>query len=333
MNIMSVTETLDKYNYQYLINKNDELIFENYSLIIDKKYTLSKEQYDYILKGFLNGQFLGDIELLASQILAKAIFENNPNLEISKQEKEKFFLKITEILAFDFLSYRKIYANILNNDTNIRNCCGINRSGNIYLSRKSIEGDPQNLIVTIFHELRHSKQYFERETNHILSLKSLIQIKDYVLASMIPNYEKINYGNLSYEKEAFFYEYDDAIDYLRFLKVDISKHLMTMHSLSKEHYSNYNDDQYREYNHHTYNLDAIFEFSVVYCPEILEKYPQLNFEYKIENNLVVPKTLEEIKNDYENYQNNILNWKGDREEINNLYQRKIALLNNESKKI
>lgn len=171
---------------------------------------------------------------------------------------------------------------------------GENKAHLIYLNVDEINNmyynRDLNILITIFHETIHGIQY-----KNIFHGKQQIdplvihETKDYILSKYIPIYYKENYENISYEIEA---EYLGNILTSRY----INKNLNISEINIK--YQNILDHT-RTLNGEITDIDTLFNEFILNHPEILEKHPQLQYLYKIENNKVIPLNEEELYNQYQ----------------------------------
>lgn len=324
MDIPIVTETLNNYNYKNTITKIYSSVLDNLEDLVKNNITIPNQINDMMLKLFFNNEFSPADEMTVSNMFIRQIL-NDEGFNIKPIDKEKLVLKATELIATNVLGFKKVYIRI--KDDYIKNkedALGLQLKDSLYISREVIHGNPKDIFPTLFHELIHLKQYKEKEIDCILSDKNLIQIKDKILSKLIPNYYKINYKNISFEKEAFFYEYRETIDYFNGIGVNIPKEHYAMAVLNSNEHSDFAVNKNRiNSNGKEIDIDELFNEFINLNPNYLTQYPQLSFEYKVLDNQVLPKTLEEIQNDYNNFQNGNLKWNGNQEEINSMYLNKM----------
>jgi len=335
LDIPLVNKILLDFNYENTILKTHSYIQNNIKEIINNNITLSKEQYDFLVTSFLNKEYTGNSENMIANIIIKAILDKNKNLSISKEIKEKIFLRVSCAIANNVLGFSASHAyiqeDVLPESEKRNKSFGGAFYNDIFLSRKTIHDEPDNIFVTIFHELVHLRQYMEHDINQILSGKNLIEIKDSILSDILPLYYDENYLDISYEKEAFYYQHKETIDYFNCINVEISNKMREKAVMYDQAFGDFLSNMYRKDKGTVVILSELFDKEIINHSEYLSKYPQLNFEYKLKDNMVLPKTIEELKNDFNNFQNGSLNFNGDREEIFKMYNDKISELENEQK--
>lgn len=328
MNVPAANKILNEYNYEKTVTLTSDTIFECKDMIFGCKVSPNQETTNLLLELFRNNEFTQDKELIIANFIIKLCLDEKINLNISPRDKEQLILKTTELVATNVLGFQKVHTRIQDDYfKDKKETLGIQAKNIIYLSQQSIHGDLKSTFVTMFHELIHLKQYKEQQLDNILSPKNLIQIKDRILSNISRTYYEINYQNISFEKEAFFYEYRETIDYFNSIGVEVPDEFYQIAVASTAKYGDVIENCNRTTeNGESININELFVQMITTHPEYIERFPQLYFEYKVVENIVIPKTLEEIKSDYESYQNGVLKWNGNQEEINNLYLNKIKEL-------
>lgn len=328
MNVSGVNKILSEYNYEKTVVRTSDTIFECKDMIFGCNVSPSQETTNLLLELFMNNEFTQDKELIIASFINKLCLDEKVNLNILPRDKEQLILKTTELIAINFLEFQKVHTRIQDDYFKDKEeALGIQTKNIIYLSRQLIHGDLKSTFVTMFHELIHLKQYKEQQLDNILSSKNLMQIKDRILSNISRVYYKTNYENISFEKEAFFDEYRETINYFNSIGVEVPEEFYQMAIFGTEQNDDFIENGNRTTeNNETININELFVQMIATHPEYIERFPQLYFEYKVVENIVIPKTLEEIKRDYENYQSGVLKWNGNHEEINNLYLNKIKEL-------
>lgn len=153
-------------------------------------------------------------------------------------------------------------------------------------------------FIEVFnHELRHSYQYKEVFSGKEVSLLGMIATKDKILRDMVPNYYDDNYELISYEKDAYAIGIQSRLIALDFFGLEPINKNEQMQKVAK--YQNSLFDTKRIYNGMSIELDDLFNKIIINNPSLLKRYPQLNYLYKLDNNEVIPKTITELKEDYE----------------------------------
>lgn len=328
LEIPMVSNIIQETNYEKTILETYAYIQKNSLEITKNSELLSSEQYHFLLTSYLNDEFVGNLQLEIGNVIVKAILENSKRLNIDSIDKEKLFLKFTELAATNILGLKSAHAKIKDEASKDEdNAFGSACFNNIVLSRKMIHESPKDILPTIFHELIHLKQYKEQKIDRVLSFKNLIQIKDGITKEIIPSYYQENYKNISYEKEAFYYQYKETIDYLSSINVEASPDMIEKAVYYDRLGSDFLTNTKRLINGNVTSVDDIFDELIINNPKYLEEYPQLMFEYKIDNNLVRRKNLVEIHNDYDDFRNGNIKLNGNQYEINQMYIQKIEAFN------
>lgn len=326
--IPSVTKILDDYDYKWIVYDSYIKIFAKIKELSQNQAQLTDSEYYLLLNSYLNDKFSEKYQLTTFNLFTKKILEDNMEINISNLDKEKIFLKGTELMATQVLGFSKAHVRILE-DVNEEKKDTLGRAcfNNIGLSRKVIHDNPIQLLPTIFHELIHLKQYKEQKIDCILSEKNMIEIKDAILGELLKGYYKDNYASISFEKEAFLYMNLETMDYLNGIGLETPLVIKEDALFYEQTCSDYITNKNRVHLDEVVDLEELFRNQVISHPKFLTEYPQLSFEYKLVDNKVLPKTLEEIQEDYECYQNGTLSWNGNKEEITYLYQKKIEKFN------
>ena len=306
-----------------------------------KDSSFSPQELDFIYKAYVSHDCGGQNEFLYASLVAKNLIMNR-EWTLPDVDRKKFIIEMTKTFAEQSLKSKYIDVDIVDtleeevygdfSSTVLAN----NVFGKIRLSKNLFDGttDFSEIFSTIAHELTHLNQQKGFFIDKALSLRELVGIKDYILSLGLPDYYKNNYANLSTEKEAFYIGYKDAIDYFNFLGVPIpdkvKQGFSTSSKISMDAYSNLE----RVCDEKVENLDDIFSDFVKNRPEILDRVPQLLFEYVNDNGVVRPKTKEELLNDRENFSNENCPWVlGNGVNLDALYDYKISSLSHENANI
>ena len=308
-NIDFINELLTKYDY---FSKMDKLYKDITDRII-KDEKITKEEIPYvegiILRNDINEANKGTTNYIANYFI-RAILYNNLNHEqtpiISYEIFEEMIKNYTtnimkntygypsstcEILPSE--EYKRIDEDSLVLGDNIANMVRFNED---IIKALYYYGNTE-FIEVFNHELRHSYQYKEVFSGHEVSLLGMIATKDKILRDLLPNYYQENYKAISYEKDAFAIGIQSRLMALEIFGLEaINKHEQ-MQEVVK--YQNSLFDIKRLDNGVDIELDELFNKTIINTPTILKRYPQLNYLYKLDNNIVLPKTIEELKEDYE----------------------------------
>lgn len=153
------------------------------------------------------------------------------------------------------------------------------------------------LLEVFNHELQHSYQYKEIFSGQRVSLLGMIETKDLILRKTLPGYYQSNYKAISYEKEAFIVGIQSrllALESYGLRPLDKQEKEQEIAQLQQGLF-----DTTRVYEDEAISLDDLFNKTILQRPDLLEKYPQLKYLYKLDNGVVIPKTREELQADYE----------------------------------
>ncbi len=155
-----------------------------------------------------------------------------------------------------------------------------------------------SLLETIFHEINHVRQQAVTYKQKAVSEFDLLQIKDRVLGAYLNGYTKENYHQLSYELEAYFCGLRDQR--LALINIGISFNKETnalIDNKLREYYQAFLNKK-RTLNGQSIDIDKVFEKILLTHPNLLREYPCLKNLYKIENNLVVRKSNDELTKEF-----------------------------------
>lgn len=162
--------------------------------------------------------------------------------------------------------------------------------------RNLYEGKNFNIIDTIAHELTHMKQYYYgfMYGNHF---------KDKILSMYLPDYYDTNYYRTSFEKEAYIQGYAGCYDLLKAININPDLAYQGVESSYLSYMINHFNDPVRIINGEERNIDDIFDEFISKRPDVFKeydkKYKYLHLLYKVVDDTVVPKTMEEIQSEYE----------------------------------
>lgn len=168
----------------------------------------------------------------------------------------------------------------------------------IYLSKTEIErfaNGEMDALFTLFHEYIHVLQYYRQIILQSSSVEDIKQIKERIIRQHNPKFYDDNKYVYSLEKEAniegntYLVKYLDSIGFPIISFEDIKR-------IVDNDIRNVDND-FRIVGEDTILIDD--EFNRVVKPNDFNCYPQLGYEYKIENSRVVLKDLEEIYSDIE----------------------------------
>lgn len=319
--INEVNRILDRYDYINKVTSACNIISSGYYDILSGKLKLSDEEYNLLINLSLDNSFINNKIMI--DICSKAMVESNLNLRQDDSSKMKMFSKFAEYISKNFVGANKIKINFKDIDI-MKSCTGNYALGEMNLSKKILSDEPFKAFSIIFHELTHQLQEIRMHNNKELSFFYLMEIMDNVnLMTIGKDYYNSNNSIISDEIEAYCFQYYYTVNYFQSIGVTVPNEIIQMaNSNIKNFYDNIGSEifQKRNYNGKSLLIREIFSESIYNHPEYFDKYPQLAFCYKKEENHIVVKTLDEIKQDYEDYKNGKLSWNGQPEEIDIMYQ-------------
>lgn len=305
-NIELVNNILDKYNYK------NKIIF-----ILDKinqNKSLDDIEINY-LKCLIENNELETNKMLID-ICVIGIFKSQINVDF-ESFKQLFTNHISELLkGKSNLSHCKFKENLTADDEKM-NGCVINNI--VFLNEKLLkefyEGKNFKLIQTIFHELQHINQgKLIKSGNVNLSIINLI--KEKILRENLPNYYDENYSIILSEVDAEYYGLQNMLNYFEQLGIKLNS--KTKQIFEEEIQTNLSkmNIKKRTINGKETTIDSLFNEYIKDKPELLNKYKQLEYLYKIEKNEVVQKTFDDKMNDF----NSLMIDSNDRELLRNVYK-------------
>lgn len=172
----------------------------------------------------------------------------------------------------------------------------------VYLSEEEIMAlyyrGSNALINTIYHEIAHIYQFtklFNAAHVHPFVIK---EIKDFILMKEIESYYSENYENISFEIEAEYYAILNSMNFFDNIGFDCDKE--DYNRIMNKVNAKINETK-RYVNGKEVDLEILFDEIIMENPKYLEKHPQLNLLYKIEEGLVFPKHRDEMYEDYMNF--------------------------------
>lgn len=325
--IGSVYKLLSNTKYEETVKKACSRINNSYPDIIHNHVNLTNEEYDLLVNLPLNNSYISNDTLV--NICSIALVNKESNLDKKLSNCQKILKKFVEYIEDSSI---KININFVDSD---KMCCEMNDSKafydvrNITVSNKKLVDNPLYIYSVIFHELIHQQQDNNLYKYQTLSQISLMQIMDKILIKEYGSlyFHENRYWN-SIELEARAFQYRDMIAYFTNLFVDIPDGIREAANERQNTFINFinsKDINIRKCNGKNINIFDLFTNCIYDKTMYLKLYPQLEFLYKIENGYVVPKTIDELKIDYDKFRNGELSWCGDKFEINNLYKKFISI--------
>lgn len=296
-----------KFNadYKEWIETNINYLVENYNDIINNKITLSKEQYNNMINLLMNNSTTindNDYKMGIVNVLSKGLAENNPNLEMSNEAKEKLYIEFGKMISKELVNSEGVNVEFVDPIELNKNVNAVYFDNKILLSRNILDRNIIKGYSTIIHELIHQRQDMWMKHDPKLSFNTLIQIMDKINDAVIGNnYYKDNYKWFNVEMEAFSFQYRDCIEYFNGLNVQIPIEIMN------EYTREINTNTYifnshllltRKLNGTWHNIFDLFDTTIHDRPDIFNMFPQLKSIYKMnDNNQVVRKNGYELLND------------------------------------
>lgn len=231
VDVKNITEVNDLFNNLYNLNRyqipsvNQILIDTNYHEILKEhskcligKITndekLNQDDYSFLSFLLINNHLNDKIKLGIIDVLYKAIYNKEYNVDLQTAEKTvKIFMEKSIETMFGIKS-KHCY---ISEDKEKENY-GSSFYGNIAIDRnvvrEFINGNSMNLFETYFHEITHVNQ-FVRSKNAYVSAKDMTILKDFILGKLDRKYYHDNYVFLSGENQAFL---DSSILALQYMK-------------------------------------------------------------------------------------------------------------------
>ena len=190
--------------------------------------------------------------------------------------------------------------------------CGHMENNTITINERLLEEyvntSNKEFLKTLFHEFRHIEQK-KIIDNKLITEDCLTWIKDEINSKYIPDYYKDNYEFFSEEVDARIAEEKEPIEYIERLGFNVSDKDKEEANQNIKKELKLKEINTRRINNEEKDIDEIFEQILIAHPELLNQYPQLRMEYKLDGNIVKlnfneqMNLYEQIKNT-EDYQNN-----------------------------
>lgn len=166
------------------------------------------------------------------------------------------------------------------------------------LVKAMYERGNSELINTIYHELRHAYHYKQIFSGKEISYMGMLATMDKILKELIPGYYQENYERISYEKDAQICGIIAEINVLASYGLTPLKKDEMIKKINDLHL---NIGSLKRYvNGEEFVIEELFNICIKDKPIYLKRYPQLQYLYKEEEGIIVPKASEELKTDYEN---------------------------------
>lgn len=315
LDIKEINNILGRYNFDSVINDKIDSLYENkYGLSIDKEdirlfislldsNSLSRKDIDFISMSLMRFMVLGKLDT------------NNTNKKI-------VFKYFTELFMRDKMDNPIcIYTDKI--DAQGDSFYNVIRYKETDVDKLLEEDNYIELLRLAFHECTHTFQnYYIHKGTSITSLLFL-QTKEQIIRDYYPNYYKENYNNYLEEVEARYNEFYSLLQIMKVFKLKMSdKAINVINEEMVKEQKNMNNRK-RIFNGKEATLDEIFD-SIILNTNDLYKYPLLNLQYKLDNGIVVNKSNDEIRYDYEIYLDGVVD-SGDKEQIEYLYKNVLGI--------
>ncbi len=293
--ISLILYSLKDYNVEMVdkINKVvdiENIIFKDVDIIVNK------------IKNNIN---LEDSEIEFLSILLKTKVVNDPiinNFIISGcLNKKNIFDKDTvgsTICMFAETMFDAKKMNLHCSINKLNNKKGLAQYNYIYIDDREIDDfleGSMDAFFTLFHEYVHVLQYYRQLILQSVSVEDIKEIKESIISSHNKKFYDNNIFIYTSEKEAnilgnvYLLRYLESINFPTFSLDSIKKIV--------DNDTRFIDNDYRILGNDVVLIDD--EFNKVVDVYDFNRFPQLSYEYKIENSKVVLKSLDEIYSDIE----------------------------------
>lgn len=261
-----INKIVDKINNNEILLDEEKMIL---SILLKTKQIKNEVINNFVILNCLNNKNFFDVDTVGSVIslLAENMFESK---KIDLKCKIEHF-------------------------SNIK---GKSENNFIYLNKKEVEkfilGD-MDVLFTLFHEYIHVLQYYRQIVLQLSSVNDIKQIKEKIIKKYNPKFFENSIYLNSTEKETnilgntYLIKYLDSIGF-PIISLDDIKRIVNNNDV-------YVDNVYRIVSEDSILIDN--EFNKIVKLIDYKNYPQLNFEYKIEDSKVILKDLDEIYSDIE----------------------------------
>lgn len=320
--LRQLTKILENCDIKYIeINTlfNNLLKIQNYE-IDSVNYIINKFNYNDNIKNIGNkisqNQELTDIEknylecnVIRNDPETNGILMNMLMVSISRGKKcidyesfEKLFINhICAVLKT--LNLQQSNCHIFKDLTsNGRKVNGLAIENSVALEKDILknlyDGKDFRAMQTLYHEMRHTQQH-KLLKNGCTNLYELDLIKEHILCHGLNNYYDNNYSNTLIEVDAEYYGIQYLLNYFQQLGIKMTSQSLQSLESQKEEYLKKMNEKTRVINGREINVDTLFDEFIKNKPELLKKYKQLAYQYKIEGQDVVPKDFYEKIADFE----------------------------------
>lgn len=280
-NIKEVNDLLRRYNYAQILKKSYKGI--QTAIASDRQLNDTEK---LCLDFFANNQMLTDLNII-EYFLKKALLRDN---SISFETFCNLFKVYARFLMkqyvpnphFEFLSENQMAGKK-----------GYSSENKVYLSRENIQNFYYMGIYTVlkdlFHELCHVKQYRDIKLQRKSDEFTQMQIKEEVLSCYLEGYYEANFEKISYEVEAELFAITELLKLFTKFGIHFEKN-KNPYSAIVSRLVKLSQDGSRVSKGEMLSVDELFDSFIMYHPELLEIYPQLNLDYEVSfDDIVVRK--------------------------------------------
>ena len=308
--IPSVNQILIDTNYYEILKEHSKNLIEK--IVNNEK--LQQEDYSFLSFLLINNHLNDKIKLGIIDVLYKAIYNKEYNVDLQTAEKiVKIFMEKSIENMFGIKS-KHCY---ISEDKEKENY-GSSFYGNVAIDRnvvrEFINGNSMNLFETYFHEITHVNQ-FVRSKNAYVSEKDMTILKDFILGKSDRKYYYDNYVFLSGENQAFLDSSALALQYMKKLGISPTKEDLEKIEINRKFHEQFFSLTSRMYKDEIHDLNDLFDSYIFDNPKVLGEYPQLLLEYTVDENKVRRKNREEIETEYNSYMEGNLKVNGNEEDI------------------
>lgn len=183
-----------------------------------------------------------------------------------------------------------------------------------------------HVFDTVIHEYNHYGHHVA--FNRHISLFNLLREKELTLRDGYHYYYDENYENIIYEIDSYKISIKYAVLLLKSLGIQIPKEEINQYIKEELSIRSNPVNTLRTFKGDVYDLEDIFNLEINYvsllsCSEFLNIYlyenPNINIEYKLEAGYLVKRSLDELKELYNNYKKGELKLIGNKDEIEDLF--------------
>lgn len=275
--INEVNDLLKRYDYRNLMEKTFEKSFR----------TINKGKLpdgdDRVLLDFLiyNGLISKHEMEIYEFYIKHTLLNEKPQIDL--KTLRSVITRYTKNLMKEYIEDPKVY---IKKEDNMGNKLGYFEKDTIYLNddgvKKLQKYGEYRIFYSMFHELKHAEQYRDVHINKDSDERCMTIIKEEILAHLIPHYDEYNHFIRYDEVEAIVSSRKKLIEFFEHLGIEFRKN---------EEFSDKNIKLFEDLlnnririiapNEHD-DIDNIFDNVIIYHPEYLDIYEQLNKDYKID---------------------------------------------------